>query len=94
MSLFEADRSGARLVGSGESLARALQKLERGVRSIPMDVQPAQAQAYIVNPLTGRHAQFANLFRTHPPTEERVTRLRAGGWVSCLTADRQVGDSR
>ncbi|MBW3547621.1 MAG: M48 family metalloprotease [Actinobacteria bacterium] len=79
---FEADRSGARLIGSGEPLARALQKMERGVQSIPMDVQPAQAQAYIVNPLTGRRAQFASLFRTHPPTEERVSRLRAGEWAA------------
>ena len=37
-----------------------------------MDVNPAQAQAYIVNPLTGRKVQFGNLFRTHPPTEDRV----------------------
>ena len=79
---FEADRSGARLVGTGEPLARALLKLEKGARAIPMDVQPAQAQAYIVNPLTGRRVQFANLFRSHPPTEDRVARLRAGTWVS------------
>jgi heat shock protein HtpX len=79
---FEADRSGARLVGTGEPLARALLKLERGARTIPMDVQPAQAQAYIVNPLSGRRVQFANLFRSHPPTEDRVARLRAGTWVS------------
>src|SRR5205085_3570879 len=56
---FEADRSGARLIGDGEPLARALEKLEQGVRQIPMDVQPAQAQKYIVNPLTGRQIQFA-----------------------------------
>ncbi|CAN5842486.1 zinc metalloprotease HtpX [soil metagenome] len=77
---FEADRSGARLIGTGEPLARALLKLERGARTIPMDVQPAQAQAYIVNPLSGRRVQFANLFRSHPPTEDRVARLRAGTW--------------
>ncbi|MDP9020272.1 MAG: M48 family metalloprotease [Actinomycetota bacterium] len=77
---FEADRSGARLIGSGEPLARALQKLERGVRSIPMDVQPAQAQAYIVNPLTGRRAQFTNLFRTHRPRSGSPG-CRAGGWA-------------
>jgi heat shock protein HtpX len=41
-----------------------------------MDVQPAQAQKYIVNPLTGRKANFSNLFTTHPPTEARVERLR------------------
>jgi heat shock protein HtpX len=77
---FEADRSGARLIGDGEALARALEKLEVGARRIPMDVQPAQAQKYIVNPLSGRKVQFANLFTTHPPTEERVARLRTGDW--------------
>jgi Zn-dependent protease with chaperone function len=30
-----------------------------------------------VNPLTGRKASFANLFMTHPPTEERIARLRS-----------------
>src|SRR5690606_24895701 len=74
---FEADRSGAELLGTGEPLARALEKLEVAAHRIPMDVNPAQAQAYIVNPLTGRKVQFANLFRTHPTTEERVRRLRA-----------------
>ncbi len=77
---FEADRTGARLIGSGEPLARALLKLEQGARHIPMNVNPAQAQKYIVNPLTGRRVQFAKLFTTHPPTEERVARLRAGEW--------------
>ena len=61
-------------------LARALAKLEQGARQIPMDVNPAQAQAYIVNPLTGRKVQFANLFTTHPPTSDRIERLRSGEW--------------
>ena len=73
---FEADRSGARLIGDGEPLARALLKLEQAARQIPMDVAPAQAQKYIVNPLTGRKVNFSNLFTTHPPTEDRVQRLR------------------
>jgi heat shock protein HtpX len=77
---YEADRSGARLIGNGEPLARALEKLEIGAQRIPMDVNPAQAQAYIVNPLTGRRVQFANLFRTHPATADRVSRLRGGAW--------------
>ena len=73
---FEADRVGARLAGTGEPLARALQKLQETAKHVPMNVHPAQAQAYIVNPLTGRTAQFANLFSTHPPVEERIARLR------------------
>ena len=75
---FEADRSGARLIGDGEPLARALEKLEASAQRVPMDIAPAQAQAFIVNPLTGRQMSFANLFRTHPTTAERVARLRAG----------------
>ncbi len=77
---FEADRSGARLLGDGEPLARALAKLEQGARQIPMDVAPAQASMFIVNPLTGRKVQFARWFITHPPTEERIARLRGGEW--------------
>jgi heat shock protein HtpX len=73
---FEADRSGAELLGTGEPLARALQKIDAYAKQIPMDVDPAHATAYIINPLTGRQANFANLFRTHPPTEERIARLR------------------
>jgi heat shock protein HtpX len=79
---FEADRSGARLIGDGEPLARALLKLETASKQIPMNVDPAHAQAYIVNPLTGRKVQFGNLFRSHPATEERVARLRAKEWAS------------
>ena len=78
---FEADRSGARLIGNGDALARALLKLEGAAKAIPMDVQPAQASKYIVNPLTGRHVSFAKLFTTHPPTAERVERLRSQEWA-------------
>lgn len=77
---FEADRTGARLVGDGEPLARALQKIEAYAQRVPMDIDPAHAQAFIINPLSGRKVQFANLFRTHPPTEERVARLRGRDW--------------
>ena len=77
---FEADRTGARVIGNGEPLARALLKLEAGAKQIPMNIDPAHAQAFIVNPLSGRKVQFANLFRTHPPVEERVARLRRGEW--------------
>jgi heat shock protein HtpX len=77
---FEADRSGARLIGDGEPLARALAKLEAGAQHIPMDVDAAHATMFIVNPLTGRKVQFANLLRTHPSTEDRIARLRSGEW--------------
>jgi heat shock protein HtpX len=73
---FEADRSGAELLGTGEPLARALEKIDSYAKQIPMNVDPALATAYIINPLSGRKVNFANLFSTHPPTEERIARLR------------------
>jgi heat shock protein HtpX len=74
---FEADRSGAELLHGGEDLAQALLKIEAYARQVPMNVDPSQAQAYIINPLTGRQMNFSNLFSTHPPTEQRVARLRS-----------------
>jgi len=73
---YEADHSGAELLGTGEPLARALEKIEAGARQVPMNIDPAQATAYIINPLTGRKVNFAGLFQTHPPTAERIARLR------------------
>jgi heat shock protein HtpX len=73
---FEADHDGAELLGNGESLARALEKIEASAKQVPMNIDPAQATAYIINPLTGRKVSFAGLFQTHPPTAERVARLR------------------
>jgi heat shock protein HtpX len=75
---FEADRTAAAMIGGGEPLARALEKMEVAARQVPMKVNPAQASAYIVNPLSGRKANMASLFSTHPPTEQRIERLR--GW--------------
>jgi heat shock protein HtpX len=77
---YEADRSGARLLGDGEPLARALAKLDASSRQIPMNVAPERASMFIVNPLAGRKVSFKNLFTTHPPTEDRIRRLRDGEW--------------
>jgi len=77
---YEADRSGARLIGDGEPLARALEKLDAASRRIPMAVRPEEAAAYIVNPLSGRQINFKGLFSTHPPTQDRIHRLRSESW--------------
>jgi heat shock protein HtpX len=71
---FEADRGGAEICGHPMALANALLKLERGVQLTPMQVNPATAHMYIVNPLSGQ--TLAGLFATHPPTEQRVAKLR------------------
>jgi heat shock protein HtpX len=72
---FEADASGARLVGRPWGLAKALEKLEMASKMAPMDATPATAHLFIVNPLSGEG--LLALFSTHPPIQERIARLRA-----------------
>jgi heat shock protein HtpX len=42
-------------------------------QKIPMNANPAMSPLLIVNPLSKEGLQV--LFRTHPPTEERIQRL-------------------
>ncbi|VVD63496.1 zinc metalloprotease HtpX [Pandoraea terrigena] len=73
---FEADRGGAEISGDPQSLAMALDKIHRYAQGIPFaaaEQHPATAQMMIMNPLSG--GTIANLFSTHPATEERVARL-------------------
>ncbi|HET9949368.1 MAG TPA: zinc metalloprotease HtpX [Longimicrobiales bacterium] len=72
---FQADATAARITGDPLGLAGALRRIDAYAQRIPMAVNPAAAQLAIVNPLSGGRAAFSNLFRTHPPTEERVARL-------------------
>jgi heat shock protein HtpX len=73
---FRADQVGAFTIGDPDALASALQKLEGANQRRPINVgSPAQSSLYIVNPFRG--ASFASLFSTHPPTPERIRRLKA-----------------
>jgi heat shock protein HtpX len=72
---YLADASGAQLLGRAEPLADALENLERGAQAMPMNVNPAQASLYAINPLPRRG--LATLFMTHPQIAERIRRLRA-----------------
>jgi heat shock protein HtpX len=78
---YEADRDGARLIGDGEPLAAALAKLDTMSRRVPMKVPRETAALYIVNPLNGRRVSFASWFSDHPPTEQRIQRLRSQEWA-------------
>jgi heat shock protein HtpX len=71
---FEADAGGAAISGKPLALAGALRKIEMIARAHPMHVTPSAAHLAIVNPLAGVGGVMS-LFRTHPPTEERVARL-------------------
>ncbi|NPA40562.1 MAG: zinc metalloprotease HtpX [Thermodesulfobacteria bacterium] len=70
---FLADETGAKIIRNPMALASALKKLEEWNRAYPMNVNPAHAQMYIVNPLSGK--TLFKLLSTHPPIEERIERL-------------------
>ncbi|MCF6291364.1 MAG: zinc metalloprotease HtpX [Desulfobacterales bacterium] len=70
---YQADAVGAEISGKPHGLAGALKRLEEYNRKRPMQVNPATAQMYIVNPLSGR--SMSRLFSTHPPIRERIRRL-------------------
>jgi len=87
---FQADASAARLLGTGEPLAQALERLEDAASNhlLPaMHVNPAQASNYIINPLKeelrndiGGLGGFTKMFSTHPQTQDRVAALRSDSW--------------
>ena len=79
---FEADKAGAELTGRPLWLADALAEIDRSARktlNAPADANPATAHMFIINPL---HGGLSGLFASHPPTEERIARLRAMAGVS------------
>jgi heat shock protein HtpX len=80
---FGADRTGAEVGGDPEALASALEKLDAYSRHIPLPVNPAASHMFIVKPLTGFSMQ--SLFSSHPPTEQRVARLRQ------IARERSIG---
>ena len=71
---FAADRFAAELCESPHGLADALLRLELAGELIEFRANPATEPLYTINPFepTG----LAAMFVTHPPTEERVKRLR------------------
>jgi heat shock protein HtpX len=71
---YLADATGAKISGSPEGLAQALEKLGGYAQRIPMNANPSTAHMFIVNPLSGKRLQ--SLFSTHPPLQERIRRLR------------------
>ena len=93
---YLADSSGARFAGTPEGLARALDKLGRYSKKIPMAANPSTAHMFIVNPLSGR--SLMSLFSTHPPLEERIARLRGdsgqAGRISESGEDRRQAEGK
>jgi len=71
---YEADATGARITGNPQGLARALDKIDKRAKRIPMRVSPSMAHLYIYQPLTSGEI-FSSLFSTHPPIRKRIERL-------------------
>jgi len=81
---YQADASGAEICGRPLALAGALRKLHNASQAIPMlDARPATAHMFIINPLTG--GGMMALFSTHPPMEERISRLESLVTLHVLT---------
>jgi len=72
---FDADEDGARLTRDPLALASALRKLEHGTQAAPLPATQSLenvSHLMIANPFKGGAAR---LFATHPPLQERITRL-------------------
>jgi heat shock protein HtpX len=72
---YAADAGAAEITQNPLALVRALTTLEAIGQKIPIHGNPAFAPLFIVNPLSKEG--LMKLFLTHPPTEDRIERLKA-----------------
>jgi heat shock protein HtpX len=90
---FLADASGADLTGYPEGLASALEKIS-GMQKSKSKIQNAALNGlYIISPAieTGKTSRF---FSTHPPTEERIKRLREMEFIDQKTNKTIINDEK
>jgi heat shock protein HtpX len=71
---YEADHTGAEITGNPHALARALDKIDKWSKRLPMNVSPSMAHMFICQPLTSGEF-ISGLFSTHPPIPKRIERL-------------------
>ena len=79
---YMADEEGGRMTDDPIALARALAKIDNYAHhyALPGATKAtahmwATAHMCIINPFAGAGSAIANLFSTHPPTEQRIERL-------------------
>ena len=70
---YLADETGAKIIKDPTALASALKKIENYPHKLKKGNQ-AVASLFIINPFSTKY--FFKLFSTHPPTHERVKKLR------------------
>ncbi|WP_259518879.1 M48 family metallopeptidase [Halanaeroarchaeum sp. HSR-CO] len=71
---YVADRDAAAVIGGGEPLASALEKISHGSERARDSAVDAQVNALCI---FGEERGLARLFATHPPVEKRIERLRS-----------------
>ena len=71
---YVADEDAKEAIGSGDPLARALEKISRGAEGRESKVDDNLSALCIFN---GDEGLLAKLFATHPPAEKRIQRLRS-----------------
>lgn len=74
---LHADALAARSTGAGHDLADALSRLERAAELVEFAASPATEPLYPIDPFEAEG--LARMFKTHPPLEERIRRLREIG---------------
>jgi len=77
---YQADATGADITGNPYGLARALDKIDKWSKRVPMRVSPTMAHLFICQPLTTGDI-FTSLFSTHPPIRKRIERLIGRDYV-------------
>lgn len=73
---YLADASGSLLTRYPEGLARALEKIKNDP-AVLRRANNATAHLYISSPFSGTKKFLANAFSTHPPIEDRISKLRS-----------------
>jgi heat shock protein HtpX len=71
---YQADATGAEITGNPQGLARALAKIDKWAKRVPLQASPAMSHLYIYQPLAGGRF-VSSLFATHPPIQKRIERL-------------------
>jgi len=72
---YVADDDAREAIGSGDPLARALEKISRGSEGRDSKMEDSMNALCIFN---ADESLFQKLFSTHPPAEKRIERLRSG----------------
>jgi heat shock protein HtpX len=88
-----ADELAARATGVAHDLADALLRLDRAAELVDFAASPATEPLYAIDPF--EDDGLARMFKTHPPLEVRVRRLRGLGAVAARNGrDEQSAESR